>query len=84
MTCWEKANLLLYLAEENLYEWLAYMITDKDFPLTLNAITFILDITRKLTMGSPKTTKLSVLVSAFYRRKFFSRREMAEFLSEVN
>ena len=83
MTDWEKASLLLYLAEENIYEWLAYMLTDKDFPLTLNSIVFMLDISRKLTLGSPKATKLSVLVAAIYRKKFFSRMEIAEFLSQV-
>ena len=83
MTNWEKATLMLYLAEENIFEWLFVMISDKDFPLTLNSIVFVLDINRKLTLGSPKAAKIAVIVAAIYRKKSFSRLQIAEFLSQV-
>ena len=83
MTSWEKASLLLFLAEEKLYEWLVFMISDKSFPLTLNSIVFILDISRKLTLGCPKATKIAVIIAAIYRKKSFSRIQIAEFLSQV-
>ena len=83
MTNWEKASLLLYLAEENLYEWMVFMISDENFPLTLNSIVFVLDISRKLTLGNPKATKISTIVAAIYRKKSFSRFQIAEFLSQV-
>ena len=83
MTAWEKSSLLLYLSEERLYEWLAYLLCDKDAPLTLNSIVFILDLSRKLTLGSPKEIRISIVISAIYRKKSFSRAEVARFLSEV-
>ena len=83
MTDWEKSSLLLYLAEEKLYEWLAFLLCDKDAPLTLNSIAFILELSKRLTLGSPKEIKIATLVTAIYRKKSFSRMQVAHFLSEV-
>ena len=83
MTDWEKSSLLVYLAEEKLYEWLAFLLCDKDAPLTLNSIVFILDLSRKLTLGSPKEIRIAIVISAIYRKKSFSRQQIATFLSEV-
>ena len=83
MTVWEKSSLLIYLTEERLYEWLAFLLCDKDATLTLNSIVFILDLSRKLTLGSPKEIRIAVVVSAIYRKKSFSRLQIAKFLSEV-
>ena len=83
MTSWEKSSLLVYLAEERIYEWLAFLLCDKDAPLTLNSIVFLLDLSRKLTLGSPKEIRISIVVSAIYRKKSFTRTEIAKFLSEV-
>ena len=83
MTAWEKSTLLIYLAEEKLYQWLAFLLCDKDAPLTLNSIAFILEISKRLTLASPKAIRISVIVAAIYRKKSFSRFQIAEFLSEV-
>lgn len=83
MTDWEKSSLLIYLAEEKLYEWLAFLLCDKDAPLTLNSIVFILELSKRLTMGSPKEIRIAVIVAAIYRKKSFSRLQIAQFLSEV-
>ena len=84
MTAWEKSSLLLYLSEERLYEWLAFLLCDKDAPLTLNSIVFILDLSRRLTLGSPKEIRIAVVISTIYRKKSFTRAQIARFLSEVN
>ena len=83
MTDWEKSSLLIYLAEEKLYEWLAFLLCDKDVPLTLNSIVFILELSKRLTMGSPKEIRISIVVAAIYRKKTFSRIQIAQFLTEV-
>ena len=84
MTTWEKSTLLIYLAEEKLYQWLAFLLCDKDAPLTLNSVVFILDIAKRLTLASPKAIRISMIVSAIYRKKTFSRLQIAQFLSEVD
>ena len=82
-TIWEKWALLNFLADERLFEWLAYMLTDKDFPLTINSIAFVLDLSRRLNVTSPKDTRLLSVISSIYSKHRFSRKDVAKFLSEV-
>ena len=59
------------------------MITDKSFPLTLNAIAFVLDISRRLNIDSPKDVKLLSVITAMFMKKSLSRKQLAHILSEV-
>ena len=82
-TDWEKGSLMNFLAEERLYEWMAFMLTDKSFPLTLNAIAFVLDLSRRMNIDSPKDAKIITVISALFTKADISRKKVAQILSEV-
>ena len=75
--------MLNFLADERLYEWLTYMLTDKTFPLTLNSIAFVLDLSRRLNIDSPKDAKISSVTSLLCAKVPVSRKQLAKILSEV-
>ena len=79
----ERSELVLLLAQERLREWMAWLLTFEGPAITLNAVIFILEISRRLPMGSAEDFDISSVVNSMLRKKTFSRNQLLKLLSSV-
>ena len=77
----ERSELILLLAQERLHEWMAWLLTFEGPALTMNAVIFVLEISRRLPMGSSEDFDLSAVVNSMLKGKSFSRNQLLKLLS---
>ena len=77
----ERSELVLLLAQERLQEWMAWLISYEGPALTMNAVIFILEISRRLPMGSSEDFDISTLVNSMLKGESFTRNQLLKLLS---
>ena len=78
----ERSELVLLLAQERLQEWMAWLICSEAPAITMNAIIFILEISRRLPMASSEDFDIAALVNTMLRRQVFSKNQLWSLLSK--
>ena len=77
----ERSELVLLLAQERLQEWMAWLMTFEGPALTMNAVIFILEVSRRLPMGSNEDFDIAVMVNCMLKGHTFSRNQLLKLLS---
>ena len=77
----ERSELVLLLARERLQEWMAWLLSYEGPAITINAVIFILEISRRLPMGSSEDFDISTMVNSLMRGDSFSRNQLLKLLS---
>ena len=77
----ERSELVLLLAQERLQEWMAWLMMFEGPALTMNAVIFILELSRRLPMGSSEDFDISTVVNSILKGNQISKNQLLKLLS---
>ena len=72
----EKERMVLFWATRKLFQWVFWLLTDRQSPVTINCIIFILEVARKLPDSDRLTAEISALIASLSRGGEISRKEI--------
>ena len=72
----EKARMLLYHANQKLFQWLSWLLTTPDIPFTINSVIFVLELSSSLTQADGVTAEMSSMIISLGRGGTITRRDI--------
>ena len=79
-TDWEAGQMLTLVAQERLHEWAVWLLTTEEAPVTVNAIVYLVLLSREIPESNPAYQRLSVFIASLARGGYIKRKDLAEAL----